>query len=39
VISIRKARAHNLKDVDVDIPKTALTVVTADRKSSLVEIY
>jgi excinuclease ABC subunit A len=39
VISIRKASAHNLKDVDVDIPKAALTVVTGvsgSGKSSLV---
>ncbi|MBZ0295190.1 MAG: ATP-binding cassette domain-containing protein [Anaerolineae bacterium] len=39
VISIRKAHAHNLKDVDVDIPKASLTVVTGvsgSGKSSLV---
>ena len=38
-IRIRKARAHNLKGVDVDIPKAALTVVTGvsgSGKSSLV---
>jgi excinuclease ABC subunit A len=39
VISIRNARANNLKGVDVDIPKNALTVVTGvsgSGKSSLV---
>lgn len=39
VISIRQAHAHNLKYVDVDIPKAALTVVTGvsgSGKSSLV---
>jgi excinuclease ABC subunit A len=38
-ISIRDARAHNLRGVDVDIPKSALTVVTGvsgSGKSSLV---
>jgi excinuclease ABC subunit A len=38
-IAIRDARAHNLKGVDVDIPKAALTVVTGvsgSGKSSLV---
>lgn len=39
VIRIRNARAHNLKNADVDIPKSALTVVTGvsgSGKSSLV---
>lgn len=39
VISIHKARANNLKNVDVDIPKGMLTVVTGvsgSGKSSLV---
>jgi excinuclease ABC subunit A len=39
LIRISKARAHNLKDVDVDIPKAALTVVTGlsgSGKSSLI---
>lgn len=39
VISIRNATAHNLKNVSVDIPKGALTVVTGvsgSGKSSLV---
>jgi excinuclease ABC subunit A len=39
VISIRNARAHNLKGVSVDIPKGTLTVVTGvsgSGKSSLV---
>ncbi len=38
-IRIRRASAHNLKQVDVDIPKAALTVVTGvsgSGKSSLV---
>ena len=38
-ITIRDARAHNLKGVDVDLPKAALTVVTGvsgSGKSSLV---
>lgn len=38
-ISIRNAHAHNLRHVDVDIPKAALTVVTGvsgSGKSSLV---
>ncbi len=39
VIAIRKARANNLKGIDVDIPKGALTVVTGvsgSGKSSLI---
>jgi excinuclease ABC subunit A len=39
VIAIRKARVHNLQNVDVDIPKGSLTVVTGlsgAGKSSLV---
>ena len=27
-ISVRGAREHNLKDVDVDIPRDTLTVIT-----------
>ena len=33
-IRIRGAREHNLKNLDVDIPKDSLTVITGlDRKS------
>ena len=27
-ISVRGAREHNLKDVDIDIPRDTLTVIT-----------
>ena len=34
-LSVEGARVHNLKNIDVDIPRDSLTVITGLRKSSL----
>ena len=33
-INVYGARVHNLKNIDAEIPRNSLTVITGDRKST-----